>query len=96
MCAVEADDSGEFTMMPLIAPGRTLKINAVTLRTGSVKVEVVGANGRTLDECNSIIGDQHWANVTWKKQTDLGVQPGRPITLRIALKQAKLYGLEFE
>ena len=58
LVAVEAQDHGEFTMIPLIAPGKTLKINALTLRTGWVKVEVVGEDGRSLADCVPIVGDQ--------------------------------------
>ena len=73
LVAVEAQDQGEFTMIPIVAPGKTLKINALTLRTGWVKVEVVGVSGRALAECIPIVGDQHWTRVTWKG----GDRPGR-------------------
>jgi hypothetical protein len=96
MVCVEADEQGEFTMMPVIPPGTTLRINALTKRTGWVKVEVVGGDSRTLDTCNPIIGDQAWAQVTWKDATDLGVEPGGAVTLRIQMYQAKLYGLQFD
>ena len=78
MVAVEAQDRGEFTMMPIMARGKTLKLNAVTLRTGWVKIEVVGATGRTLADCVPIIGDQHWTQVKWKGGAELGVVDGRP------------------
>jgi hypothetical protein len=32
--AVEAADRGEFTTIAILAPGKKLKINALTLRTG--------------------------------------------------------------
>jgi hypothetical protein len=96
MCAVEADEEGEFTMMPLISAGKKLKANAVTLRTGWIKIEVAGVDGHSIDQCNAIVGDQHWSAVSWKGSPDLGIEPGKPITLRIAMKQAKLFGLEFE
>jgi hypothetical protein len=96
LVAVEAEDHGEFTTIPLIAPGKRLALNALTLRTGWIKVAVLGADGRTLADCTPIVGDQPHALVTWKAGDDLGGAPGRPVTLRIEMKQAKLYGLEFQ
>ena len=91
-----ADDLGEFTMIPIIAPGKTLKVNAVTRRTGWVKIEVVGVNGRSAAECTPIVGDQHWARVTWKGDDDMGIEAGRPVTLRVQFQQATLFGLEID
>lgn len=96
MVCVEAEDHGEFTMMPVIPPGTTLKINALTKRTGWVKVEVVGSDARTFDTFTPVIGDQPWTRVTWKDAADLGVEPGQAVTLRIRMYQAKLYGLQFD
>ncbi|NUM55955.1 MAG: hypothetical protein HUU46_20130 [Candidatus Hydrogenedentes bacterium] len=96
MVAVQADDSGEFTMMPVIAPGRALKVNALTDRVGWVKVEVVGKDGRRFEDCAPIVGDRHWILVKWNDAGDMGVDAGQPVTLRFRLNQAKLFGIEFE
>jgi hypothetical protein len=96
MVAVEAADQGEFTVMPVIAPGARLQVNAVTRRTGWIKVEVAGVDGRSLAECGPLVGDLHWANVAWKEENTLGVEPGKDVTLRIEMKQARLYGIQFE
>ncbi len=96
LVAVEARDHGAFTMIPFIAPGKTLKINALTLRTGWIKIEVAGKAGRSFADCVPIIGDQPWSVVAWKGATDLGVDSGRPVTLRIEMQHAKLFGLELE
>src|SRR5262249_40088443 len=63
LCAVVADGHGEFTLNTLMAPGKVLKINSVTMRTGWVKVEVLGTKDRRLEECHPIVGDQHWSRV---------------------------------
>jgi hypothetical protein len=96
MVAVEAKELGEFTMIPIMPPGQMLKVNALTLRTGWIKVEVKGVPGRSLETCNPIIGDQHWTQVTWRDGDDLGVQESQPATLRFELYQAKLFGLQFK
>ncbi|MBI2435773.1 MAG: hypothetical protein HYV26_23200, partial [Candidatus Hydrogenedentes bacterium] len=96
LVAVQAEDIGAFTMIPLMPPGKTLKVNALTRRTGWVKVEVAGVDGHQMADCTPLIGDQHWAQVSWKGGGELGVNDGDPVTLRVELKQAKLFGLEFE
>lgn len=98
LICVEAADRGEFTLVPLIAPGKTLKINAVTRRTGWIKVEVAGVAGRSESDCAPIVGDQHWTPVAWNGDTDLGIgnELSQPLVLRIKLYQAKLYGLQFD
>jgi hypothetical protein len=96
LVALEAQDQGEFTMITVIAPGKRLKINALTLRTGWVKVEVLGVDGRSLADCVPVVGDQHWTQVAWKGVDGLGVAAGKPVTLRIEMKQAKLFGLEMD
>jgi hypothetical protein len=96
LSALEAEETGEFTMIPLMVRGNTLKINAVTKRTGWVKVEVLGVAGRSLAECQAITGDQHWTPVKWKEGGNLNSDPSQPVTLRIELKQGRLFGLQFE
>jgi hypothetical protein len=95
MIAVEAEDDGEFTMIPMVPPGKRITINCVTLRTGWVKIGVLGVNGRGLSDCVPIVGDHHETRVTWSGGDDLGVDDGKPVTLRVEMKQAKVYGLEF-
>lgn len=96
MIAVAAADHGEFTMLPLIPPGRQLEINAVTLRTGWIRIGVAGVDGHGLEDCQPIVGDQFATRVTWSGGDDLGVGDGRPVTLRVEMKQARIYGLDFK
>jgi len=96
MVALEAPDKGQFTMMPIMAPGRTLKVNALTKRTGGIWIEVAGIEGRSFDDCARVFGDRHWTTVEWNGEADLGFEDGQPVTLRLKLDQAELYGLEFE
>jgi len=94
--ALEAPDRGQFTMIPVMATGRTLRINAVTKRTGGIWVEVAGVKGRSFNQCTRIFGDRHWATIDWDGQTDLGFIEEKPIILRFKLDQAEIFGLEFE
>ena len=96
LVALEASEHGAFTMMPIIAPGRTLKINALTLRTGWIKLEVAGVPGHKMADSVPIVGDHHWTRATWKDASDLGVAAGQPVTFRFEMQQAKIFGLEID
>jgi hypothetical protein len=96
MVALEAPDRGQFTLIPVMARGRMLKINAVTKRTGGIWIEVAGVESRSFDHCTRIFGDRYWATVDWKGETDLGFEEGKAVTLRFKLDQAEIFGLEFE
>ena len=96
MMALEARDRGECTLIAVMAPGRTLRINAVTQRTGWVKVSVVGVENRSIADCVPIVGDQPWTRVRWNTGEDMTSAEGQPVTLRFELNQAKVFGLQFE
>jgi hypothetical protein len=96
MVALEAESRAQFTLMPLMSPGRTLKINANIRRTGGIRVEVAGDPERTFEKCNLLFGDLHWAAVEWGGVSDLGRKPGQAITVRFRLERAELYGIEFD
>lgn len=90
-----ADQTGEFWCQPVVARGTRLRVNALTRRTGHVRIEIVGVDGRTLADCDPLVGDQTWTEVTWRGAPEIGLEVGQPVTLRVELKQGKLYGIEF-
>jgi hypothetical protein len=97
--ALEAD-YGEFTTVAIVPKGRRLLINALTKRSGSVRVEVAGLDGKALpqrsfQEATPLFGDLPWTPLTWNGQDDLGYKEGSPIMLRFRLDHAQLFGLEF-
>lgn len=96
LVGVEAVGEGEFTLMPVIPPGLHLKINALTKRTGWIRIEVAGVDAQTFDACAPVVGDQLWTEVTWNGQGGIQVPAGTAITLRFKLHQAQLFGLQFE
>ena len=111
LMGIEAVDRGQFATVAFMPPGRTLKINAETRRSGGIRIEVdrwgwsdegrpypyqlTPLSGRSMAESTPIVGDQHWTTVTWKNGSDLGYQEGESIVLRFELDQATIYGLEF-
>lgn len=95
--ALEAPKEGEFTILGIsVAAKRELRINAVTAPKGSVRVEAVGAPGRSFTEANPIVGDHHRTLVTWKNHHDLGLKEDEGITLRFRMQKARIFGLEFQ
>jgi hypothetical protein len=91
---------GELLTHPLIFDGSRLTINYATSAVGSVRVELQEADGRpiagyALDDADEIYGDEIARDVTWRGSADLAALAGRPIRLRIALKDADLYAIQF-
>ena len=100
LVALEAPEYGEFATVAIVPPGRKLRVNALTMRGGSVLVEVCGLDrnlldGRSFADAKPIVGDQQAAPAVWKGQDDLGHKDGTAIVLRFRLDRAKLFGLEF-
>ncbi len=96
LVALEAPERGEFAMVAIMPPGRKLLINALTKRSGEIRIQVDGVDGRSLDDCDPIIGDQYRKEVTWRGNADLGFKEGEPIRLRFRMEKAQIFGLEFE
>jgi len=101
LIALEAVGKGAFATVAIVPPGRKLKINAVTQRVSKILIEVVAYHdgktilGRTFDDCDPIVGDQHFKTVTWKGKDDLGFKEDTAIMLRFKMEKAKIFGLQF-
>ncbi|WP_428939924.1 hypothetical protein [Fontivita pretiosa] len=95
LCALVADEEGEFYTQPFRVNGETLRLNFHARRNGFVKVEVVGKPGRSLDDCDDLFGDRLGATVTWRGQSSIGAGTGGSVTLRFRLRSAKLFSFEF-
>ncbi|MBX9790676.1 MAG: hypothetical protein K2Y37_17300 [Pirellulales bacterium] len=81
------------------APSMQLLLNVATSAAGSVRVEIQDAEGKplpgfALDDCIEIIGDELDRVVAWKGG-GLSALAGKPIRLRIALKDADVYAIKF-
>jgi len=91
---------GEFTTRPLVFAGKELTLNVSTSAAGSVRVEVQDAAGKPIEgfalaDCPEVFGDDLERVVLWKGGPDVGTLAGKPIRLRIELKDADLYSLRF-
>jgi hypothetical protein len=99
--SVEAPLSGgELVTRPLVFAGRELVLNVSTSAAGSVRVELQDAGGAALPgfslaDCPEVFGDSLERPVLWKSGTDVSALAGRPIRLRLELRDADLYSIRF-
>jgi hypothetical protein len=101
LCGIETEGEGEFATIAFVVPGSIMKINALTHRTGYIKVEVVGMDGNpvegySFEDSIPIIGDYHKENVIWKNNKELKTLKDSPVILRFKMRMAKIYQLYFE
>jgi hypothetical protein len=91
---------GEFTTKPLRFSGRELLLNYATSAVGSLRVELQDVDGSplpgySLDDCPEIVGDRIEAIVRWKQGSDLTALSGKPVRMRIVLRDADVYSFRF-
>ena len=93
-------DGGACLTKPLIFSGRRLFLNYATSAAGSLRVEIQDHEGRpvpgfSLDESEEIFGNSINQVAHWSGGSDLGALAGRPIRIRVVLKDADLYSIQF-
>ncbi len=92
---------GEFTTRPVTFSGKELSLNVATSAAGSVQVEICSPDGTpipgfTRTDCDIIYGDSHDRRVSWKQNTSVEPLNGKPVVLRVAMREADVYSLVFE
>ena len=92
---------GEMVSKPLIFTGKELVVNFSTSAAGSILVEIQNASseaveGYKLDDCRELVGDEIERTVIWKNSSDVSKLAGKPVRLRILMKDADLYSLRFK
>jgi len=99
--SVHADYAGgEFRTRPLRFAGRELVVNFSTSIVGSLRVEILDESdapvpGFAMADCPEIYGDAIEQAVTWNGGSDVSALAGQTVRLRIALKDADLYSIQF-
>jgi len=91
---------GELLTKPLTFSGRELTINFGTSAAGSIRVEILDADGKpipgfTLAEATEQIGNEIVRTVSWKQGTDVSALAGKSVRLRFVMKDADLYSFKF-
>lgn len=93
-------EGGEALTRLLTFTGSRLLLNFATSAAGSVRVELQDAQGRgipgfTLSESQELIGNEIERTVAWQGGEDVSRLAGRPLRIRLALKDANVYALRF-
>ncbi|NIA12803.1 MAG: hypothetical protein GWP08_01890 [Nitrospiraceae bacterium] len=93
-------DGGECVTKPLIFEGSQLALNFSTSAAGSIRIEIQDADGVpiegfTLADAPEIFGDALERVAPWKEGGDLAALAGRPVRLRLVMKDADLYSFRF-
>ena len=95
VCALVADQEGEFWTMPMVPAGREIRLNCRTPLAGEVRVGVEGIEGRSVDECDPIAGDSFCAPVHWNGQSETRAPEDQPVSLHFRMRSAELFTLEW-
>jgi hypothetical protein len=93
-------EGGELVTRPLRFAGDKLVLNYATSAVGSVKIEIQDAEGKpikgyTLADAQELYGDQIAGAYAWKHGTDVGQLAGKPVKLRLVMKDADVYSYRF-
>ena len=91
---------GELTTVPVAFEGDRLELNVDTGALGSLRVELIGSDGRALPgfaaaDCNPIIGNSVARTVTWKRGSSVAALASKPVSLRFVMRSTKLYAFQF-
>ncbi len=91
---------GALVTKPLTFTGSNLRINYSTSGAGSVRVELQDATGQpltgySLADSDELYGDSPDQGVSWKGQSDVSQFARKVIRLRVELRDADLFAIQF-
>jgi hypothetical protein len=95
-----SEGGGRLVTRQLQFSGSALLVNCATRDEGSASVELQDAEGRPIEgfslaDCTPFRGDEIAHRVSWQAGSDLSAWSGKPVRLRIELKDADLFSLRF-
>ena len=98
--SLDAPVEGRCTTIPFTFSGSQLKVNACTQFGGDIAFELVKADGEqipgfTFDECDALSGDGPQHIVAWNGKSDVSAWIGQEMRLRLRMRRASLYALQF-
>lgn len=91
---------GELLTKPLKFDGSRLTINFSTSAAGGIRVELQDTKGKplpghSLADCDIQFGDQVDRVVSWQGSADISSLAGKPVRMRIVMKDADLFAFQF-
>ena len=92
---------GELVTRPFTFSGKRLSLNFAASAAGFVKVELQTADGKpvpgfSLTEADIICGDSLDRTVSWKGNSDVGSLKGKPVRMRLVMRESDVYSWKFE
>jgi hypothetical protein len=94
------EEAGELVTRPFTFSGQELTINFATRAGGEVRVELQDGEGQAMEQyvlsaCRPLTGDSLDRAAAWKTGGDVAALAGKPIRLRLQLKNADVYSFQF-
>ena len=91
---------GEWISKPIVFKGAGLHLNFATSAAGDIRVELQTPDGHpipgyALEEAEELIGNTTDRTACWKGGSDLSGLAGNPVRLRMVMKDADLYSVQF-
>ena len=92
---------GQMLTKPFTFDGNKLSINYATSSRGHIRLQFETPEGQpiegfALENCQEIIGNEIDRFVVFKNSNDLTALRGKPVRLRMAMKDADLYSFQFQ
>jgi hypothetical protein len=100
VCVTAPLEGGELLTKPFEFSGKRLSLNFATSAAGNVFVELTDAAGLPLPgfsfaENDELFGDSLDRTVTWRENSDVSALAGKPVCLRLRLRDAEVYSFQF-
>ena len=95
ICALTADEDGEFHTFGIPVAGTELRVNARVKRGGTLQIGIVGYDAHAIDACDVIAGDETAKTVTWRGNSELRAKPDETVCLHVRMRAAELFALEW-
>jgi hypothetical protein len=92
---------GNLVTKPFVFEGNSLEINYSTSAAGEVRVALLDEGGReipgfSLQESQELIGNEITRTVYWNGSTDVSSLSGKPVSMKITLRDADVYSFRFK
>jgi hypothetical protein len=94
-------DGGDVITRPFIFSGNKLEINFSTSAAGEIRIALEDENGNVIpgfsaDDCDVLIGNEIARTVSWKGNSSVASVSGKPVRMKLYLKDADLYSFRFK
>ena len=101
MSAHAKHTTGELITKPFTFEGKQLSLNFGASAAGVIKVELQTADGKPIPgfteaDADIICGDSLDRTVSWKGKNDVGSLRGKPIRMRLVMRESDVYSWKFE